>query len=379
VYLLLVGKRANAGDHLIVDRARRLLARHRPDRKLVEVERWRPLDDCLDRVNAARALILCGGPALQPDLYPGVYPLARELERIRIPIVALGLGWKGIPGDEADLERYAFSERSHALLARLARGPLATSCRDHLTRRVLERHGVTNALVTGCPAWYDLRFVGTPFAPPRAVRRIVVSTPFAAARYRGQVLELVAGLRALFPQASIAAAFQHGWSAGPHVPAALAGELERLRGELERAGVESHDLAASLEAMERLYADAELHVGYRVHSHLLCLSRRKPSFLLEEDGRGRGADEALRAPGAAAWEHVVPAALTRSVEALPWVGPRARARLARRLRPRAGAAREIVERVALAAREGFACFAAVGAAIDAHHASAMAPFLASLP
>jgi hypothetical protein len=36
------------------------------------------------------------------------------------------------------------------------------------------------------------------------------------------------------------------------------------------------------------YDDADLHVGYRVHAHLDFLSRRRPSLLVSEDGRGRG-------------------------------------------------------------------------------------------
>jgi polysaccharide pyruvyl transferase WcaK-like protein len=38
----------------------------------------------------------------------------------------------------------------------------------------------------------------------------------------------------------------------------------------------------------KLYGQVDLHVGYRVHAHLCALSRRRPSLLIAEDGRGRG-------------------------------------------------------------------------------------------
>jgi hypothetical protein len=42
-----------------------------------------------------------------------------------------------------------------------------------------------------------------------------------------------------------------------------------------------------------LYANCLLHIGFRVHSHLLCTSLRRPSILLAEDSRGFGAGRLL--------------------------------------------------------------------------------------
>jgi hypothetical protein len=75
----------------------------------------------------------------------------------------------------------------------------------------------------------------------------------------------------------------------------------RLRERLEAASYEAADLAADLASMERLYGSAALHVGWRLHAHLFCLSRRQVSFLLEEDCRGRGASEALGVRGVRSW------------------------------------------------------------------------------
>lgn len=36
------------------------------------------------------------------------------------------------------------------------------------------------------------------------------------------------------------------------------------------------------------YSKSDLHVGYRVHAHILASSISKPSILIAEDGRGKG-------------------------------------------------------------------------------------------
>ena len=41
------------------------------------------------------------------------------------------------------------------------------------------------------------------------------------------------------------------------------------------------------------YEGSDMHIGFRVHGHLWTLSQRRPSFLLNEDARGRAAQEAL--------------------------------------------------------------------------------------
>jgi polysaccharide pyruvyl transferase WcaK-like protein len=55
------------------------------------------------------------------------------------------------------------------------------------------------------------------------------------------------------------------------------------------------DASRDLDALE-LYGQVDLHVGYRVHAHLCALSRRRPSLLIAEDGRGRGQAVTLADP-----------------------------------------------------------------------------------
>ena len=53
------------------------------------------------------------------------------------------------------------------------------------------------------------------------------------------------------------------------------------------------DISGSAETMIEHYSGADLHVGYRVHAHILMSSLSKPSLLLAEDGRGKALKDVI--------------------------------------------------------------------------------------
>lgn len=300
MYTLLTGAKENAGDFLIVDRAKKLLKKHRPEHDFLELKRWEPLDAYLNEANRTSAIILCGGPAYQKTFYPGIYPLVENLDRITVPIIPFGLGWKGFPGDNITLQNYTFTSSSMKLLQRIHEENRPTSCRDYLTKQILARNGFNHVTMTGDPVWYDLDFIGKHFVPPSHVNSIILSTP-AYHIYYPQSIGLVKVLKNLFPEATIFCTFHHGWNASAYLSPEKALAFRHLREAFEHNGFEAVNLAADLRKMEDLYHHADFHVGYRLHAHLYFLSHRKPSFLLEEDGRARGASETLGLRGIPAW------------------------------------------------------------------------------
>ena len=46
----------------------------------------------------------------------------------------------------------------------------------------------------------------------------------------------------------------------------------------------------------KFYEKMDFHIGYRVHAHLYFLSRRVPTVLINEDGRGTGMVTTLKMP-----------------------------------------------------------------------------------
>jgi len=183
----------------------------------------------------------------------------------------------------------------------------------------------------------------------------------------------------VFPDAKIICTFHHGWIAGEYVSFEFAQRMNKLRQKLLAAGFEVVSLAGNLQRMEQVYSEAEIHVGYRLHAHLYFLSHRKPSFLLEEDGRSRGASEALGLRGVPAWSR---AACDSLLAQLP-IGTRIRS-VARRalklgLKPRGDAVEEITAMVKEEMGNNFTRFQGLHLVIAQYYHKALVPFLNTLP
>jgi hypothetical protein len=91
-YVLLSRAKKNIGDFLILDRAKKLLQRYRPEKELITLNGWEPLGEHLDEVNGSDAMVFCGGPNVSKTFYPGVYPLTDNIDEIKAPMYLLGGG-----------------------------------------------------------------------------------------------------------------------------------------------------------------------------------------------------------------------------------------------------------------------------------------------
>lgn len=303
--VVLSGAKKNIGDFLIVDRATKLLEAVLGEEVFV-LPRWLPLDEHEDVVAQARAVVVGGGPGVLPEMYPRIYPLFSDPGRLRelgVPLRLLGVGWFATRGDEAELRRFEWSAGSRALIEAM-RGMLAISTRDAVTRRLLLAKGLSDVKMTGCPVFYDLDRLGEPYRRPTDVRTVVFTTP-QSSRYAEQSVQLLASVIERFPGARVVAAFHRGITADEFTSPEEASRLTELAARCEELGAEVRDVSYDL-ARIAFYKEADVHIGYRVHAHLMFLSARKPSILLEEDGRGRGFAEVLPAPSVRAWR--IPAA-----------------------------------------------------------------------
>ena len=359
--VLLSGAKKNIGDFLITDRVRALLQRLIGD-EILWLPNWEPLDGHEAEIGAARAVIVAGGPGYRPAMYGGVYPLFSDpeaLARLGVPVRFLGLGWKGEPGDEFSLEHYRFTPRTLALVRAL--GDRARfSARDHLSLAVLARNGIPGVM-TGCPVWYDLDCLGNALRIPVEVRRVVF-TPPEQQLFHGQSREILRGLRRLLPDAEIVVAFHRGIEADSQTPPKTAAILTEYAAFARSLGCLVEDVSYDLSRIA-FYDACDLHVGYRLHGHLYFLSRRLPSVLLEEDGRGRGAAEALGAPSVRAWELTWSSRLARAASSARMARVLARRYPVKTARPAAVA--ETLDTVRAEIAGGFARCAAVPARIDA--------------
>lgn len=376
MYILLSGAKKNLGDYLITERATKLLERFKPGCAFEHHPAWKPLDP--DRVRAAKAIVILGGPGYQPGFYPKIYPLVADVRAIACPIIPLGMGWKGIPGDEITLKSYRFTPESLAALQTISQRTRWLGCRDVLTVRVLKQAGLTNALLTGCPVWYDLASFGRAMRLPERVQRLVF-TPAQVALFAEQSIAVARVLVDLFPRAEKICAFHRGIDENSEWTKPEERENNRRIADAASAmGFDVRDVSGDLSKVD-FYDTCDFHVGYRVHAHIQFLSQRLPSLLLHEDGRGIGASETLELRGITAFERPIEAQVAGGV---PGGGPAPWKRLRTGLVKRYRASNEVAEQVRglleLDVATGFARYAGVGARIDAHLPT-MQRFIEAIP
>lgn len=304
-YVLLTGAKNNAGDFLIRLRGTQLLSRLRPDRELVVLNGWEELnDEQLECINDSRALILLGGPAVQQRMYGGVYALCDDLDRITAPVLTMGVGWKSASGSWADTRRYPLSTATLRLLEKVQDAGFASSVRDYHTLNLLQNYGFDNFMMTGCPALYPAEHVGQALVQPEEVRKVSFSLGVSFvhdALMERQMKTLVERLAERFGAGNVTVVFHHALTQdGLKVYGSglqrFAYAHQRFADWLDTLGVAKADISGGVDAMLAHYSDTDLHVGYRVHAHILRLSLCRPSILIAEDGRGRALQHFLGGP-----------------------------------------------------------------------------------
>jgi polysaccharide pyruvyl transferase WcaK-like protein len=285
----------------------------------------------------------------------------------------LGSGWFGVPGDEQAVQDARFTPESTAFFDRVD-GAGLLSVRDYLSQRVLNRAGYHNVILTGCPAWYHLPSLGKPLRIPSCLQRVVF-TPPRKPLYASQSRQLMEGLRRWLPDATLHCSFHRGIGVDSFTSPEEADTNHRLHVLAQELGFEVHDVAYDLDRIA-FYADCDLHVGYRVHAHLDFLSRRRPSVLLAEDSRGRGACEALGLRAFPAWER------QPFAEYLNHIPGRVGHALRRRygpLRADAHLADQVLAYLRQEVESGFRRFVGIPTLLDRAYEEAMRPFVARIP
>jgi hypothetical protein len=157
--------------------------------------------------------------------------------------------------------------------------------------------------MTGCPVVYDRPLLeGQPFSSSAA--HVAVTTTERGDFWAREtaVIDFVARQ---FPRARRSLVLHQNWSPPrrlellrhrwlPQTRAQL-DPWQRLRQHAVRKGFRVV-CPADADACMSFYDGVDMHVGSRLHAHLLCLSRAKRSWLVPVDGRSSGIAEALGFP-----------------------------------------------------------------------------------
>ncbi len=273
----------NVGDKLIEQRVKDLVSREKGRVEFVTIFREEPLDAQLDQINESRAVLLPAFPIRDTPMYPATYRLVDDLTRIKPPLIPIGGNWNVYPGDTQSRRAVRYSEKTVAFLQHVAGQVEHLSCREYGVCEVLANHGITNTLMTGDPAWYDLPSIGKPMYRPRQINSVAFSPPLSP-YYAHQGEQIMRMLATQFPDARRYSAM-HLADAGmgddaqgqrAENSAAMSPEVARknqhMRTLASELGFEVLELAGRLEGMAA-YDELDLHVGYECHAHMYFVSK----------------------------------------------------------------------------------------------------------
>lgn len=283
---LLSGAYKNAGDFLIENRCLQLVQDSYPEANVTVFLRKNISKD-IERINKANVAIFTGGPIYQSDISSN-FPVD-VANKIKPKTVIIGGGSWLNTNCKSLVYDYKFSTNTYKLFKRIDNDG-GLGCRDLFAYKVLKNNGFVSPIMTGCPAWYDLRYVNCTrlINSRKKIKKICVSDP-ADPSNRYLLLELVNYLYEKYPDAEIKVIFHRGI-------------IEDLSSGLQNAcpNVSIQDISHNLHGFD-LYDGCDLHIGFRVHAHIYNLSQRQRTLLIEEDSRGAGVNEALGLPSITAY------------------------------------------------------------------------------
>jgi len=257
----------NAGDYFILESSRKLLAENGFQIK-AELPGHKPISSMhYGTVNSSDYLVIAGGPCIQRDFHPRIYPLIQHTRQLQCKLLLLGVGL----GANSD----ALTKKSISVLERAI-----VTTRDVDTATFLFKYGI-DAMFTGCSSWFH----ASPVTSYKTTYDNVLIT--TAPGHIAENIKLIDVTLRLFPNAKITCTFNRGLGRGDNPPT-----LDIVNF-CERRGIEVVNLEGGATEMVKLCGQSDFHIGARVHSHIACVTQGVKSILTIFDKRGMGQSRAL--------------------------------------------------------------------------------------
>ena len=269
-------KKVNIGDGFILDSAAKLIG-FKP--AAIYSSRAELNEATLERINSSRCLIAIGANTLKDDFELAPELNLATLQRIRVPVILMGVGHYGV----AEFTRGLSNESQALFRAILERFPyISVRCDaslEYLTRALPDR--AKQVLMTSCPVSFPVDRLDGGFARKQRYQQLVVT--LTDRRNLPEQLPLLNIAPQLFPaQRKILALHQD------YQHTALWNYASELGYEVFRSPYYEDFLA--------LYAETDVHFGNRLHAHLKCLANGVVSFLTPFDLRQQYFAESLDFP-----------------------------------------------------------------------------------
>ena len=269
-------KKINVGDGFILDSAVKLIGRS-PRHTFSSRAALSDLD--IEKINETRFLIAAGANTLKDDfeLAPGFS--LQTLQRIKVPVILLGVGHYGVPAATQGLMPH-----SKALFAAfLDRFPYMSVRCDASRRYVLSAmpERAANVLMTSCPVVYPVDKIDLGFERKDKYRQLVVTITDRS--HLQQQLPILPAAAQLFPAERRILALHQDYDARDLWAFAEGQGYEVFRSNRYQDFID-------------LYCKTDVHFGNRVHAHLKCVSLGVVSFCTPFDLRQAFFAESLDFP-----------------------------------------------------------------------------------
>ena len=269
-------KKVNVGDGFILDSATKLLGA----RPMAAFSSRTPLAEAdIERINASRVLVAVGANTLKDDfeLAPGF--TRATLDRIKVPVVLMGVGHYGV----AELTRGLKPESQALFRAFVERFPYLSVRCEASRRYVLDALPdlEDKVLMTSCPVAHTVDGIERGFPRKARYDRLVVTLTDRA--FVEAQLPILQAAPQIFPAERRVLALHQDYG-----NAQLWEYARRLGYEIFRG--ENH------QQFLRLYRDSDVHFGNRVHGHLKCVSLGIVSYCTPFDLRQAYFAESLDYP-----------------------------------------------------------------------------------
>ena len=291
-------KRVNLGDGFIFHAIERHLGRFAQD--AVFTSREPPAPEGIEHLRRSRGIILGGANQLTDHFTPWPGLAAEDIRRLGLRFLPFGIGMDGL-----HRKNQGFSKATREIITEMHARIEYSSWRCPRTLALLKaafpelEH---KFLMTGCPVLYDRPLLeATAFQRNAACVAVTVTERGDFLARETRTLEDVARQ---FPEAQKYLVLHQDFrklrrGAGPFVraflPARWLGDVARLHARARRLGYRMIAPRTARECIE-FYDTIDLHVGSRLHAHLLFLSRNKWTFLTRVDDRSLGFADFLEFP-----------------------------------------------------------------------------------
>lgn len=254
---LLSRAKLNSGDHLITYSTKGLLEFFNFNINQIIPAGWSRLSkDQIEMLNESDYTVVPGGPCIQNNFNPNMYPLGDTNNKI----IIFGSGLNGNVKEK-------FNEKTVSFLKKCT-----IYTRGKNTKELLDFNNI-NSTFSGCSVWFNSGNVVTKFNHNQDIKNIIFSL---SRNTTTQELSLLSKVNEHFKGINITCIFNHGYEPSSN----------KAKNYAENLGIEHISTESCPLKLIGAHKSSDFHIGTRVHSHLLSLSLGIKSILLPIDIRG---------------------------------------------------------------------------------------------